>query len=89
MNPLFPHEIIDLAERGVAQCDEVLKLLTRERNKYEAIRNRLQSQIEYVKKYEQVDHRMYCEDVSDQLDKIAADARKIADKMYAYSGQPE
>lgn len=89
MNPLFPNEIIDLAERGVAQCDEILRLLTNARNTYEMTRSRLLCQDDYYKKYSDVLHRMYCEDVASQLNKIAVDARKIADKMYAYSGQPE
>ena len=87
MNPLYPNEIVDLAERGITTCDEILRLLTNARITYEMTRSRLLCQKNYYIKYSDVLHRMYCEDVSDQLDKIAADARKLADKMYAYTDQ--
>lgn len=51
-------------------------------------RSRLTCQQEYFGQFADADHTMYCDDVIDQLDKIAADARKLADKMYAYSDQP-
>lgn len=88
MNTLFPHEIIELTSQGEARCDEILKLLTLRRNVCEMVRSRLQCDREYFENITEADHRMYCDDVIDQLDKIAVDARKLADKMYAYSDQP-